>query len=82
MKEFSQEKVKKGYENYMYESMSGSTSSQESLRKTSKWQEDKTNKKDDMFQSKVEKEKVNVDASILKDFIVVPKSNEVDLIEK
>nr|KAJ0189002.1 hypothetical protein LSAT_V11C800429800 [Lactuca sativa] len=80
--EYSQEQVQQNYENYLNESMSVSTSSQESLLKPSKWKEVKRNKKVDFSASKAKKVKIKVDASILNDFICVPKTDEVSLIEK
>ena len=54
-KEFSQDQVKQAYVNYLYESMSRSTSSQESLSNTSQWKEVKTRNKVEFSESKVEK---------------------------
>ena len=62
--------------------MNRSTSSQESLSKISKWKEDKRNKKVEFFESKVEKEKIKVDASILNDYIYFRQTNEVHVIDK
>ncbi|KAL7585209.1 hypothetical protein Lser_V15G45873 [Lactuca serriola] len=77
LKEYYQEQVKQAFENYLNESMSGSTTSQESFSKTLKWQEIKTNKKVSFSKRKVEKENIEVEASTLNDYIYIPKSGEV-----
>lgn len=62
--------------------MNVSTSSQDSFSKTSKWREIKMSNKDEFSKSKVEKEKIKFDASVLNDYVSLSQNNDVDLIKK
>lgn len=63
--------------------MSGSTFSQESLSKISKWRVVQINNKVGFFKSKIKKEKkIKFDTSILNDYVSLPQNDDVDLIHK
>lgn len=54
-KDYSQDQVKETYENYLWESSNGSTSSQEKLSNPTKWKDIKSKSKFEFSEGKVKK---------------------------
>lgn len=77
---YSQAQVQEVYENYLNESLNGSTSSQESVSKMSHQKEVKAVKVD-VSQGKVEKQKLKVETSPFHEYISMRKDDVVDLID-
>lgn len=66
----------------MCESKNESTSSKETLSKPSKWCEGKSKSKIEFLECKVVKDKVNIDSSMSNEYVSLPQTNEVDLINQ